>query len=1301
VNKSISEKIRSMRWFSLALGILLALIIVLFLGFRTDFFARGIGRLASDHFLGGTPFSISVEKLEGSVFQDVTLKGIKMHYSGPDASFDLFRAEELSIRYDLLMLMKKRPRIRDISMTKPVLRLKADSTGVFILPSFGADNGELPLFEIVRFSIEEGHVIIQGIEKSDVLSTINVVGSIMSGGSTLHLTIAQGSAENENRNFTVRSLKGGITLSLEAAAKDVATAPATRITLDSLAIVLKESAFICSGLIVPSTRLFDVAVDAEPVEIEEITRILQIETSHDGVIKGAFTLKGKPERFRLAGTINGVLSGYALDDFGVNLRRDAGVIRLDHFSGTLNGAHVEGSGRYTLETPNVLSLDLDVRGVDLSKGFVPRKELPETRFNGKVKLTYGVQSEALSFALELGEGDFKRVPFTGALLRGSYANDTLKAEEIVLSHPTHTVSARGRIVGESEISFFFNVECAARDTLFSYFDIEEYRADVRFNGRWEGTFDAYDLRMSGACNNLRYRDVQVPEGGVKLAIEKNGDYAVLFDLDGPGCRVGPATFSDISLSLEYRNDVTNIKKLSLSREHFTADITADVRRERNETVVRFKECSLNAFGETWVGGGAFAVFIGDSAVRFDDLQFHSKAGAAYVDGTLGLASKTLRGRFAFERFGIDLLNRVGLVKTPLEGKAHGTLLCSGSYTDPDLGMDIAVEGGRIDTFIIDTLRLRAEYARSRCAFDSLLIASPSGSLSLGGEISGMPIRTVVRAAGPALKGATAAVEISCRNLDMAPLLSLAGIRRVSGGRLNGSISIADSLVHPLASFKGRINNLAISSFKIPSIDCEVKLEGGNLTADGTLHVSPAHEGSFHCAVPLLPGRFLYALDRVRPVVLEVHLPEGDLAALPSMTDFVAEAAGRYSGQLSVTGTIAAPHLYGDLYLKGAGFRLSGMEEKYSQVDATVRLEDTLITITGFTGKEEKKGTVGGGGWVALEGWRPAKYHLAVSVNEFVLASLPNVLAIVSGTLNVTTRVENGKALPLLSGLLEVNKSELYYDLSSFSSSEAGLAVEEPSWLAAIDLKIPGNTWIRTPDARVELQGNVTLYHDGKGTYLSGELNLVRGWYNVYNNKFRITSGKLQFVLAGSVRPVIDIEAETRDPEGRTIYLTFQWHQDDLQPRLSLRHEDPGYSETDIWKMLGGGVVAAEGQEASWDARGTAQNLAANYIERVLNSQMEGVTIELEAGTGSNPIPGMGDFRDTKIAIGKYLSQGLYVKYKQGLSISSARQIEVEYRISDLFILRSEVIRYFEKAIQSNSPRSSDEINVDLKLRWEY
>ena len=271
------------------------------------------------------------------------------------------------------------------------------------------------------------------------------------------------------------------------------------------------------------------------------------------------------------------------------------------------------------------------------------------------------------------------------------------------------------------------------------------------------------------------------------------------------------------------------------------------------------------------------------------------------------------------------------------------------------------------------------------------------------------------------------------------------------------------------------------------------------------------------------------------------------------------------------------------------------------------------------------------------------------------------------------------------------------ELTSSGSSGA----DNPSVLALVDLDIPGNAWIKTPDASIEMRGDLTLHHDTRGTYLRGKLDLVRGFYNVYGNRFNVRSGQLEFVHAGGFRPVVDIEAETLDPEGRKIFLSLLWMQDDVEPKVTLVHEDPGYSETDIWKMLGGGTVGAPGGQESWDAMGTAQGLAANYLERVLNSQMQGITIELDTeGVQNGTANGAAD-KQTMVAVGKYLSEGLYVKYRQGLAISTARQIEVEYRISRLFLIRTQLIKHSETAMKGESTRSTDEYNVDLKLRWEF
>jgi hypothetical protein len=327
--------------------------------------------------------------------------------------------------------------------------------------------------------------------------------------------------------------------------------------------------------------------------------------------------------------------------------------------------------------------------------------------------------------------------------------------------------------------------------------------------------------------------------------------------------------------------------------------------------------------------------------------------------------------------------------------------------------------------------------------------------------------------------------------------------------------------------------------------------------------------------------------------------------------------------------------------------------------------------------------------------------LSLDLNRVLIVSIKDVLAIVTGRVSISANRIDGKVIPSLLGDLKVNKVELYYDLGEIGDGENGAVMSTPSWTAELNLDMEGEARIRTSDANVELLGDVVLYHNRKGTYLRGTLKLNRGWYNIYNNKFRVNSGTLVFAHAGKSMPIVNIEAETFDPEGKRIYLTILWDENDPQPRLSLRHEESGYSETDIWKMLGGGIVGSQdGSETGWDALGTMQNLATNYFENILNSQMEGFTVSLEQSNQAQSSGSMAGEKETMLAVGKYLSQGLYVKYKQGLSVFNERNFEVEYRISDLFLIRSEYM-HSDKVFLGESRRNSDEVNFDVKMRWEF
>jgi len=1285
---------------SLLTGVIITIAILFVLVMHTDFFARSTGGMLSRYFLHGTDFTLRIERLSGNPLRDMIVEGLSVRYRGGDFSFDVLRVDRVHLRYSFPSMIRKEIRIEEITVVNPHLWIKPDSNGTYIVPSFGGGGGGFPRLEVDRFAVQGGQVIIQGPGRANALRNIDMRGALHVEEWEVFLEIAEGVGADLAREITVRGLSGGVRFVRRDEHGSGGRAE-SRILLDRLSVMLDESKLTASGIVVPDSMSYHVKVYADPIDIGEIMKLMKIESSHYGELQGDFMARGNPESVRITGTFTGIFSGYALDDLDIDLRIDSSRIEISSCAGRFNGARVAGSGWYSFEGPEALHFDLDVNDMNLSDGFVPDTAMPETDFNGGFVLDYNLTEESLSFLFELGEGHFESFPFSEATIAGSYRNDSISLDRVLLIYPTHTIRSHGTVVGEDSVKIFFDLECARTDTLFSYFGIEPYRADLVMNGIWEGSFDEWELRASGACSDIHYHGAAVRSGAVKLAVKKNGDYTVFFDLAGDSCTVDRVSFSAIDLSLGYEGGVTSINRLNLSREGIGIEMRGDIAARDGGTAVILQDLFIDALEERWIGGGRSVVTFSDSTIVFDDVQLHSRRGAIYIGGSVNPAAKRLDGDVTFERFGFELLNRAGVISTALGGTGRGHITCRGDLSDPDITLTTAIEGGSIDTVTVDSLTVDLRYSRGRFILDSLVVSAPTGFVRARGELNGTNPAEIYRTGEKALSRGTVNVEAECRRLALAPIFGKGGWIPASQGMLTGHISLSDSLVHPRIGIDGTIAELAVGAFKIPVIEIVAGIGPDGLTFEGTIDMGLATKGEFIGSIPLEERPWLYAMDGGRPMLLELSLARGDVGELTTVTDRIAEGSGAFSAEFRVGGTTSRPDIIGEFTLTDARFRLAGMEEKFFDVNARILMMDTLITIGELRGREGKDGSFRCGGTVTLKGWKPDRYDLTADLDNVLLASVPDILAVLSGRLSIGTEMTDRGNVPSITGDLEVKRAEVYYDIGDFGAAGEAATMESPAWLLTVDLDVPGNTWVKTQDANVEMRGEITVHHDRRGTYLRGELHLIRGWYNVYNNKFRVNAGTLEFVRAENFRPVVNVEAETRDPEGRKIHLDLVWLQDDVEPRLTLYHEDPGYSETDIWKMLGGGMVgSSNGEGGSWDALGTAQHLAANYIERILNSQMEGVTIELESGA-TGLAGGTSDEKETMVAIGKYLSEGLYVKFKQGLSISSAREIEVEYRISNLFVLRSEIIKYSEKVLQGKSLRSGDEINVDIKLRWEF
>ena len=390
-----------------------------------------------------------------------------------------------------------------------------------------------------------------------------------SGSEGLRINIESGSGEDIRRRLYFRKISGGLLWGEDDGAKDRSVGGT--LYLEDLFLELDESSMIVNGTVDPDSMFFDLNIAAEPMEVEEITRALGIQTTQYGELQGALAIRGVPGALDIRGMVNGIFSGYALESFRLDMSWRSPVLRMNRGYGRFNGSNIDGSGDLVLGDDTSVSLQLDVKELDLSAGFVRGVNLPETMLNGSIGLDYGPSPAGLRFDLDLQNGHFRRIPFDSGNILGEFKADTINFHSILLESATHDIRSDGLITTSGGIRFYFDLNAASEDSLFPYFDIEEYKADVSLNGIWEGNLKEWDLIANGRFSNLEYKFTTVSEGDVKLLLKRGDSSNFFMEMEGDTCHVGSIPFSDMALSLEYLGGVTDIKKLELSRPGFSGE----------------------------------------------------------------------------------------------------------------------------------------------------------------------------------------------------------------------------------------------------------------------------------------------------------------------------------------------------------------------------------------------------------------------------------------------------------------------------------------------------------------------------------------------------------------------------------------------------------------------------------------------------------------------------------------------------------------------------------------------------------
>jgi autotransporter translocation and assembly factor TamB len=742
---------------------------------------------------------------------------------------------------------------------------------------------------------------------------------------------------------------------------------------------------------------------------------------------------------------------------------------------------------------------------------------------------------------------------------------------------------------------------------------------------------------------------------------------------------------------------------------FVADL--DVKGKGERATIDVRRITVTTTTDVWVTKVPSQMHVEPGVLYVDSLVVACPRGELGGEGVIRQKAKTLD--FDAWGKGIDLSVVRDVTKLPfrLTGQGNFKLGLSGAMSDPRGRIEITIDNGVVDSVAFDNLTARAGFDGKSYQVEHLQVVAGKDTATANGTWNSRvsPARIAKGERGSSVWDAPLQGRLRFAHYPLATVFKAGHRPTLVAAAFHGSVELGGTLDSPTAHIRGSIVPAPGPGREIPPADVDVSYADGFLRVakfNTTEELNVRISGSFPLTLSVHDGA---RIEENEPLQFKLDIAPHENAAVEigRYVKGVSLLRGIISGNVQGSGTPAAPRLSGGLSMTHGELRVVGLEEEFRDIAVRVDFIDDVVRLTSLSTRSGEKGSLIATGWARMSNYQPADYKLDLSMREFWLRSIEDVEVRTDGNMSVRLRPwRDGRLIPNITGKLNVREANITMDIMK-SAEETGAKAAEftrptdrPNWLASVDLTADKNVWIRNPDLIAELEGDVILNRDERGLYFRGDMTVLRGSYKVFGNKFEVTDGTFDFSASETLRPSMQISAYTPhyDPskdESGNINLTLTWPYDQKEPRIRLSYDVPGYSEADIWAMLGGiggfGTLGA--------------GVATNTLERAINAQMTGginVTVGQRNVDYSDPHnPNKTGGQVTTFGFNKYLWQDIYLEYQRDLSTQSQQEVNVEYRLGRRFQIRSQMIYNSRRNTGAKKGQSTDEYNLDLKYRFEF
>jgi len=422
-----------------------------------------------------------------------------------------------------------------------------------------------------------------------------------------------------------------------------------------------------------------------------------------------------------------------------------------------------------------------------------------------------------------------------------------------------------------------------------------------------------------------------------------------------------------------------------------------------------------------------------------------------------------------------------------------------------------------------------------------------------------------------------------------------------------------------------------------------------------------------------------SLDTRQALALQLQAANVDMQGLKAFIPVVAQSAGTLSLDLRLAGTLQQPQAYGTLKVDDGALQLTTTGVRYKDIQVQLVCSGNRVEVVQAHAQS-------GDGMLELTGWAESagltlwRLNLDLQMQQFTLIYTPVLEAVVSaavtlrgsldemlatGTVSVSpARVQVGGKL--VGGLDTVQPWQLtvngvYGSGPQKATPEAAQPVAHerpflPFLRANVQVELPRNVWVRGPGTAIELSGALTVTKELREPFaLGGTVETVRGFASFYSGKFTVDQGRVTFTGTQEINPILDVTV-TRAVSGYAVSIHVSGRAKSPQLHLS---SIPDLPQADIVTLLVVGktsdrLTESERSGLSNRAQQIVGNTASSELEQLLAKPLGFDTLDIQTGD---------KLGSSKVSVGRYITQDIFLSYEQQLGDEKGNKVGVEYSIN--------------------------------------